>query len=75
MNKESFMEALYTEQQARNNAKPYKEFYIGTMSLRGDSRFVTFLFDEDMNEIESAVCTKKDMMEYVDKHLKREVAE
>lgn len=63
---EQNIDVTYTVQQAINNAKPYKGFFIGTMSLRGDSRFVTYLFDANMKELQDSICDIADMKEYVD---------
>lgn len=56
----------YTPQQAIKNAKPYKDFFIGTMSLRGDSRYVTYIFDKNMKELYSFIGSERDAKEYID---------
>lgn len=59
-------ETSYTLKQAKNNAQPYKNYYIGTISIRGDSRYVVVLFDNDFNVLEQSICGVKDMQKYVD---------
>jgi len=64
----------YTEQQAINNARPYKGYFIGTMSLREDSRYVTYLFDANKEKIiESSICDISDMKVYVDALIENEL--
>lgn len=58
----------YTKEQAIRNAKPYKKYFIGTMSMRDDSRFVTYLFDENMREIINSICDIRDMKDYADNY-------
>jgi hypothetical protein len=63
----------YTIDQAKSNAKAYRDYFIGTMSLYGDSRFVTFLFDKNLQEVDSSICNVKEMKEYVDEFIYKEV--
>lgn len=60
------MSKTYTIEQAKSNATSYKGYLIGTMSLVGDSRYITVLFDKDYNVIYECVCDKEDMRDYVD---------
>ena len=53
----------FTELQAVQNALPYKDYFVGTMSLRGESRFVVFIFDKNMKEITSFITSGNYMEE------------
>lgn len=59
----------YTKLQATKNAKAYKDYFVGTMSLQGDNRFVVYIFDKDMKEIGSFITSGRymeDVKEWVD---------
>ena len=65
----------FTELQAVQNARPYENYFVGTMSLRGDSRFVVFIFDKNMKEITSFITSgnyMEEVKEWVSWHERKE---
>lgn len=58
MNKEELMK--------KYNVSKYKKWYIGTEGICGEGRYITYLFDEEMNKLESALCDTNDMKRYID---------
>lgn len=57
--------------QSKENAKIYKNYYIGAESIPGDSRYLTVLFDKEFNIVEECICSIADMKQYIDEELEQ----
>lgn len=65
------LDFVYTMENARKNARDYKGYFIGTYALEGDSRYVSVLFDKNMNFLDESICDVDDMKTYVDEKARK----